>query len=77
MSQVGTTVRQASDLPQHIVADEKHTREKGEKAYVATTVAKNWIEGVSIAKSANEAGYTRAYGVFKTSGSRNKFFISA
>lgn len=68
---VGTTVHQCSELPQHVVDDEKHTRETGEKAYVATTVAKNCFFGVAIAENANETELTKAYGVFKTSGSRN------
>lgn len=62
----GTTVRQCSNLPEHVVGDEKHTRIKGEKAYVATTVAKNCFFGVAIAENANETELKKAYGVFKT-----------
>jgi hypothetical protein len=35
---VGTTIRNPDDIPEHIVADEKHTRILGNKVYVATTV---------------------------------------
>lgn len=61
---VGTLIRFKKDLPQHVVADEKHTKCQGEKAYIAATVANNWIEGVSPAKNADEPKLTRAYGVF-------------
>ncbi|MBF0226715.1 MAG: hypothetical protein HQK76_14780 [Desulfobacterales bacterium] len=62
---VGTTVRNPNDLPQHLVADEKHTWISGEKVYVATTVGEECILGVSIAKDAGEESLTKAYGVFK------------
>ena len=64
-SLVGTTIRSTDDLPQHLLADEKHTWIKGEKAYIATTVANHCILGVSVAKKADEPELTNAYGVFK------------
>ncbi len=70
---VGTTVHQCSELPQHVVDDEKHTWIKGEKAYVATTVAKNCFFGVAIAENANETELTKAYGVFKMEAQEIKF----
>ncbi|MDM8524747.1 hypothetical protein QUF80_15370 [Desulfococcaceae bacterium HSG8] len=51
---VGTTVREPEKLPGHLIADEKHTRIGGEKAYVATTVAEECVLGVSVADSAGE-----------------------
>ena len=45
-SVVGTTVRQPEALPEDLLADEKHTHLCGEKAYVATTVAKDCILGL-------------------------------
>ena len=33
-SLVGTTLQKASNLPEHLIADEKHTWIKGEKAYL-------------------------------------------
>jgi hypothetical protein len=42
---VGTTVRDPSKLPKHLVADEKHTWLEGEKVYVATTAAGGSILG--------------------------------
>jgi hypothetical protein len=61
---VGTTVKTAAALPQDLVADEKHTRLKGEKVYIATTAGGACILGASVAKSASEAGLKQAYGVF-------------
>ena len=62
---VSTTIKYATDLPQHVVADEKHTWIKGEKAYIATTCANNCILGASLVKNANETELTKAYGIFK------------
>ena len=64
-SVVGTTIQKAEDLPQHLVADEKHTWAEGEKVYVACTVAKECILGVSVAENAGEEALTKSYGVFK------------
>jgi len=62
---VSTTIKYTTDLPQHVVADEKHTWIKGEKAYIAITNANNCILGASIVKNADESELTKAYGVFK------------
>ena len=64
-SLVGTTVRVPEDLPEHLVADEKHTKILGEKTYVATTVGKGCVLGASIATDAGEKSLVKAYGVFK------------
>ena len=42
-SLVGTTIKSPEKLPQHLSADEKHTRLLGEKTYIAPTVGKNFI----------------------------------
>lgn len=65
-SLVGTTIKQSENLPLDIVADEKHSKIKGKKAYVATTVAKECILGVGISETADEAGLESAYSTFKT-----------
>jgi hypothetical protein len=62
---VGTTVRNPDDIPQHLGADEKHSWILGDKVYIATTVGKECILGVSIAKDAGEESLTDAYRVFK------------
>ena len=63
---VGTTVRHVEDLPEHLAADEKHTRQIGEKVYVAVTCGDGCILGASVAPDAGESALTKAYGVFKT-----------
>jgi hypothetical protein len=62
---VGTTVKAPDLLPEHLLADEKHTRFNGEKAYVATTVAKECILGVGLADTAGMEDLTKSYAHFK------------
>lgn len=62
---VGTTVKDPKLLPEHLASDEKHSRLKGKKVYVATTVAEQCILGASVSEDAGEKGLTRAYGRFK------------
>lgn len=64
-SLVGTTVRQASDLPKDLLADEHHIRVQGSKAYVATTVGSNCFLGMAVSRQADEAALVKSYGVFK------------
>jgi hypothetical protein len=69
---VGTTIKDPDRLPDHLLADEKHTRWNGEKAYVATTVAAECVLGVSLALAADEASLTEAYGHFRQEAQRLK-----
>jgi len=62
---VGTTIKSAEKLPQHLAADEKHTRIKGEKAYIPCTVGNDCILGVALKKSAGQADLEEGYGIFK------------
>ncbi|MEA1967521.1 MAG: hypothetical protein U9N77_04830 [Thermodesulfobacteriota bacterium] len=62
---VGTTIKDHSLLPEHVVADEKHSRMRGKKVYIPTTVASQCILGVSVTEDAGEKTLTKAYGVFK------------
>jgi hypothetical protein len=62
---VQTTVKDLENLPEHLLADEKHTHICGDKAYIATTVAKDCVLGASISLSADEEGLTEAYGHFQ------------
>jgi len=64
-SLVGTTIRNDTSLPEDILADEHHIRIRGEKAYIATTIANECILGVEAAESASEEALTQAYGIFK------------
>jgi hypothetical protein len=61
---VGSTVKSKDKLPQHIVADEKHTRLKGEKVYVPTTVADGCILGASVVSSPSTDDLAAGYGDF-------------
>lgn len=63
-SLVGTTIKQPDKLPRHLLADEKHTRHCGEKAYVALTAGAGCILGASLCQSASEEALKAAYGVF-------------
>jgi hypothetical protein len=64
-SLVGTSVKRADKLPEHLLADEKHSRILKNKAYVACTVAEECVLGASISLSASEQGLTEAYCDFK------------
>ena len=61
---VGTTIKKPDFLPQDLLADEKHTRLKGDKHYIAMTAAQECILGAEMTDSASEASLTKAYGVF-------------
>ncbi len=69
---VGTTIKLAEHLPEHVLDDEKHTRFNGEKAYIATTAADDCILGVSMALQADTPALTEAYGHFKEEAQRLK-----
>ena len=62
---VGTTLKDPQQLPEHVLADEKHVHFNGQTAYIATTVAQDCVLGASLALSADEAALTEAYGYFK------------
>lgn len=61
---VGTTVKDPKQLPEHLVADEKHSWLQGERVYIATTAAKDCILGASVAQSTSQTDLENAYGVF-------------
>jgi hypothetical protein len=63
---VGTTLKDPDKLPDHLLADEKHTDLNGEKAYLAITVAEDCVLGASVALAADEKELTEAYRPFKT-----------
>jgi hypothetical protein len=67
---VQTTVKDADKLPEHLLADEKHVRFNGEKAYIATTVADDCVLGASMSMTADTVGLTEAYGQFKEEAQR-------
>ncbi len=61
---VATTVAEPETLPANLVADEKHTRLSGEKAYVAMTAGGECILGASVSAQASIPALEQAYGVF-------------
>lgn len=61
---VGTTVKDASRLPHHLVVDEKHTSLAGERVYIPTAVAAGCILGASVVASASAEDLTDGYGEF-------------
>ncbi len=60
-SLVGTTIFSAEDLPEHLLGDEEHTKVKGSKAYIATTVAKGCLLGASVVWEASVECLTKGY----------------
>lgn len=62
-SLIGTSLVSAQDLPANILCDEEHTRVKGKKAYIATTVAQGCILGAEVISKADQKQLTEAYGV--------------
>ena len=63
---VGTTIKDAQKLPQHLVADEKHTWLGKKRIYVPTTVAQGCFLGVGLTESASAEALTQGYGEFQT-----------
>jgi hypothetical protein len=64
-SLVGTTIKTPDCLPEHVLADEKHTRLRGQKVYVATTVANECFLGTEVVEKADTTDLTKGYGVFR------------
>jgi len=62
---VSTTVKEPDQLPEHLLADEKHVHFNGTKGYIATTVGQDCVLGASLALQADEPALTAAYGQFK------------
>ena len=63
-SLVGATVRTV-ELPEHLLADEHHTKRDGEKNYIATTVGDGCLLGAALCEGAGADDLRKAYGVFK------------
>ncbi len=61
---VGSTIKSIGQLPKHLVADEKHTRLKGQKTFLATTVASECILGAAVAPTASIDDLEKGYGEF-------------
>lgn len=62
---IGTTVKNADQMPQDLVADEKLTWLAGEEVVVPTTVGGGCVLGISVAPQATSADLQAASGEFK------------
>ncbi len=62
---VGTTIKDPEKLPQHLVADEKHTWMGKKRVYLPTTVAKGCFLGLGFTESADSVALTQGYGEFQ------------
>jgi hypothetical protein len=69
---VGTTVKDADLLPEHLLADEKFTSLNGKRMFVATTVGADVILGAATSSTAQTTDLTEAYGEFRTEALRLK-----
>ncbi len=63
---VGTTIKDPQKLPQHLVADEKHTWLGQKRVYVPTTVAQGCFLGVGLTESTSAEALTKGYAEFQT-----------
>ena len=63
-SLVGTTVKRPESLPADLLADEKHTKHRGDKVYVAVTAGRDCILGAAMCRGADAATLSQGYGVF-------------
>lgn len=64
MQYSGNDNKKNDGLPENIVADEKQTKLKKEKVYVATTVSDNCFLGAEVCADANETALTQGYSTF-------------
>jgi len=62
---VGTTVKAADKLPEHLLADEKFTRLNGQEVYVATTVGQDVVLGATVTLTVQTTELEQAYSEFK------------
>ncbi len=61
---VGSTIKAPEHLPEHLLADEKHTWWQGQRVYVPTTVAHGCILGASLTTAASTKALRCGYQEF-------------
>lgn len=64
-SLVGSTVKDPALLPKHVIADEKHSRLRGKRFFLPTTVAQGCILGAEVVETAGTMDLIKGYGVFR------------
>lgn len=62
---IGTTVKSLDRMPKHLLVDEHHTRLKGQKIYVCTSVGKDCFLNAHISQSISYEDFKASYGIFK------------
>lgn len=62
---VGTTIRRKEKLPKHLLADEKFSKEKRKRIYIAMTSSDDCVLGASITDKADQEALEQSYGIFK------------
>ena len=62
---VGTTVKSLNKMPQNLLVDEHHSRLRGKKIYICTTVGADCFLGASASNTVSYEDLKEAYGVFK------------
>jgi hypothetical protein len=63
-SVVGTTVKQKTMMPKHLLADEKHSRWKGQKVYLPSVAANGCLLGIDIVENADSDSLIKGYSTF-------------
>lgn len=64
-SLAGTTLRASGKVPEDLSADEHHTKQCGEKVFVAVTTGGGCTLGTAVTDAADEAALTAAYDQFR------------
>lgn len=62
---VGTTLKSPEKLPEHLLADEKHTWWYDQRVYLATTIGNGCILGAELSVNASETALKNAYQTFE------------
>ncbi|MGK7894132.1 MAG: hypothetical protein AB4372_11035 [Xenococcus sp. (in: cyanobacteria)] len=63
-SLVGTIIKQGTMMPQHLLADEKHSRWKGQRVYLPTVAANDCLFGIEIVENADSDSLIKGYSTF-------------
>ena len=65
LSVVGTTIKTADRWPTPVIADEKHTRWRGHRVFIPTTVADTCILGAAVVPAADTETLPQGYQGFQ------------
>jgi len=62
---VGTTIKAPEAIPLNLTSDEKHSKRKGNKIFIPTTVSCGCFLGVDIVPTAKTTDLVKGYGTFR------------